>query len=35
VSSASIEKAVHKLRLVDPAGEVVETAKAIGICLGD
>ncbi len=35
VSSASIEKAVHKLRLVDPACEVVETAKAIGICLGD
>jgi 6-phosphofructokinase 1 len=35
VSSASIEKAVHKLRLVDPAGEVVETARAIGICLGD
>jgi len=35
VSSASIEKAVHKLRSVDPQGEVVETARAIGICLGD
>ncbi|MGJ8655684.1 MAG: 6-phosphofructokinase [Akkermansiaceae bacterium] len=35
VSSASIEKAVHKLRLVDPESEVVEAARAIGICLGD
>ncbi len=35
VSSASIEKAVHKLRLVDPESEVVAAARAIGICLGD
>lgn len=35
VSSASIEKAVNKLRLVDPAGEVVATARAIGISFGD
>lgn len=35
VSSAAIEKAVHKLRLVDPESEVVEAARAIGICLGD
>lgn len=35
VSSASIEKAVNKLRLVDPNSEVVETARAIGISLGD
>jgi len=35
VSSVTIEKAVHKLRLVDPESEVVEAARAIGICLGD
>lgn len=35
VSSASIEDAVNKLRLVDPTGEVVGTARAIGISLGD
>ena len=34
-SSAAIEKAVHKLRLVDPESEVVAAARAIGICLGD
>lgn len=35
VDSVTIEKAVHKLRLVDPESEVVEAARAIGICLGD
>ncbi len=35
VSSVSIEKAINKLRTVDPNGEVVETARAIGICMGD
>jgi 6-phosphofructokinase 1 len=30
----SIEKAVRKLKLVDPAGELVRTAKGIGIELG-
>lgn len=35
VSSASIEKAVNKLRSVEPDGEIVATARAIGICLGD
>jgi 6-phosphofructokinase 1 len=29
-----IEKAVKKLKLVDPAGELVRTAKGIGIELG-
>ena len=35
VDSVLIEDAVHKLRLVDPEGELVMAAKAIGICLGD
>ena len=35
VSAAPIEEAVHKLKLVEPDSEVVETARAIGICLGD
>ncbi len=35
VSSVSIEKAVNKLRLVEPDSEVVETARAIGVCFGD
>ncbi len=35
VGSAPIEDAVHKLRLVEPDSEVVETARAIGICFGD
>ncbi len=35
VSSVSIEEAVHKLRKVEPESEVVQAAKAVGICLGD
>jgi 6-phosphofructokinase 1 len=35
VDSVTIEEAVHKLRQVDPEGEVVETARSIGISLGD
>lgn len=35
VDSVPIEQAVHQLRLVDPKGEMVETAKALGICFGD
>lgn len=35
VGSVPIEQAVHKLRLVDPKGEMVDTARALGICLGD
>jgi ATP-dependent phosphofructokinase / diphosphate-dependent phosphofructokinase len=35
VDSVPIEEAVNKLRLVQPDGEVVQAAKAIGICLGD
>ena len=35
VSSAPIEEAVNKLRLVEPNSEVVETARAIGVCFGD
>ncbi len=35
VGSVTIEEAVRKLNLVDPEGEVVEAAKAVGICFGD
>ncbi|MCP5536160.1 MAG: 6-phosphofructokinase [Akkermansiaceae bacterium] len=35
VSSVPIADAVNQLRLVDPDGEVVQTARALGICLGD
>jgi len=35
VDSVPIEDAVHQLRLVDPEGEMVKAAKAVGICLGD
>lgn len=35
VRSVPIAEAVHQLRLVQPDGEVVETARALGICLGD
>lgn len=35
VSSVTIEEAVNQTRRVDPDGEMVETARAIGICMGD
>lgn len=35
VGSVDIEEAVHHLRLVEPGSELVQAAKAIGICLGD
>ena len=35
VGSVPIEDAVNKLRLVDADSEMVEAAKAVGICLGD
>lgn len=35
VGSVPIEAAVHKLRSVDAEGEVVTTARSIGISLGD
>lgn len=35
VDSVPIEEAVNKLRLVEPDGEVVLAAKAVGICMGD
>jgi 6-phosphofructokinase 1 len=35
VDSVTIEEAVDKVRRVDPDGEVVNTARAIGICMGD
>ena len=35
VGSVTIEEAVNKLNLVDPNGEVVHAAKAVGICMGD
>lgn len=34
VGSVPIKEAVHKIRSVDPEGEVVAAAKAIGICFG-
>ena len=35
VDSVPIEQAVHQLRLVSPDGELVQAAKAVGICLGN
>lgn len=35
VDSVEIEEAVHQLRLVEPESEVVQAAKAVGICFGD
>ena len=35
VGSVPILDAVHKIRTVDPEGEVVNAAKAIGICFGE
>ncbi|HCL96765.1 MAG TPA: 6-phosphofructokinase, partial [Verrucomicrobiales bacterium] len=35
VDSVPIEEAVHQLRLVNPDGEMVDTARALGICMGD
>ena len=34
VVAKPIEKAIKKLKLVDPAGELVRTARAVGIELG-
>jgi phosphofructokinase-like protein len=35
VGSVEIEEAVHQVRLVQPASEVVQAARAVGISLGD
>ena len=35
VDSVLISAAVEKPRLVDPDGEIVETARALGISFGD
>ncbi|MDB9741822.1 6-phosphofructokinase [Akkermansiaceae bacterium] len=35
VGSVFITEAINQLRLVEPDGEVIQTARAIGICLGD
>jgi len=35
VESVTIQEAVHKISSVDPHGEIANTARAIGICLGD
>ncbi len=35
VGSVTIEEAVHQVRKVDAEGEVVRTARAVGICFGD
>jgi 6-phosphofructokinase 1 len=35
IHSVDIEEAVGKMKCVEPEGEMVQTAKAIGICFGD
>lgn len=35
VGSVSIEEAVNQLRKVDPEGEVMQAARAVGICFGN
>jgi 6-phosphofructokinase 1 len=35
VCTVDIADAVGRLKLVDPNGELVRTARAIGICFGD
>ena len=35
VGDVSIEEAVNQLRLVTPDSEVVQSARAVGICFGD
>lgn len=35
VGSVPIKQAVSQLNLVDPEGELVDTAKSVGICFGD
>lgn len=35
VDSVPITEAIHKIKQVEPDGEIVKTARAIGICLGD
>jgi len=35
VGSVPITEAIHQIKTVDPQGEVVNTARSIGICLGD
>jgi phosphofructokinase-like protein len=35
IESVSIADAIGRLRTVDPAGDMVRTARAIGICFGD
>lgn len=35
IESVSLEEAVASVRLVDPKGEMVETARLVGVCFGD
>ncbi len=35
IESVTIAEAIGQLKTVDPAGELVQTARAIGICFGD
>lgn len=35
IVSVPIEKAISKMKLVDPQSEIVQAAKAVGLCLGD
>ena len=35
IESVPLEEAVASVKLVDPKGEMVETARSVGVCLGD
>ena len=35
IEAVSIADAVGQLKTVDPRGQIVNTARAIGICFGD
>jgi 6-phosphofructokinase 1 len=35
ITSVSIEEATRDLKLVDPSGEIVQTAEALGIMMGN
>jgi len=35
ITAVTLEEATHRLKTVDPAGELVQSAKAIGISFGD
>jgi 6-phosphofructokinase 1 len=35
IDAVSIAEAIGQLKTVDPHGQIVNTARAIGICFGD